>query len=340
MQKTRKLSVIAAAVFLLIMILDSKTALSGAIQGVSLCIYTVVPALFPLFVLSNYITQSMTGTRIRFIQKAASVCGVPCGGESIFLIGLIGGYPVGAQCIKKAYDNGSITKDDACRLLGFCNNAGPAFIFGMASGLFASKWIPWILWLIQILSAIITGILLPQKRKYSIHNQNYIEMSFVSSMRQSIFAMANICGWVILFCVVSTFLTKWLLWYFPVEICVIFNGIIELVNGCRSLNMIQSESLRLILCASFLSAGGLCVYMQTMSVVGELGIKSYTEGKLIQTLISLIISIIVVLILFPGNEGLVVPLIVILTIFIIIMAFFKKSVAFAGRMIYNTKKSL
>ena len=42
----------AAGAAMLMLILDGRTALTGAAEGIDLCIRTVIPALFPFFVLS------------------------------------------------------------------------------------------------------------------------------------------------------------------------------------------------------------------------------------------------------------------------------------------------
>lgn len=328
MRPGKKIKMLLTSIAMLAIILDSKTAISGATQGVQMCIYTVIPALFPLLVLATYLTNALCGLSLKTVQKIAHICGVPEGGESLLLVGLIGGYPVGAQCIYKAYQNGSLNQYDARRMLGFCSNAGPAFIFGMAGALFQSFWIPWILWLIQILSAMITGYLLPGKRSYRISPQNMNNTNFLQVMQNAVHAMAQICGWVVLFQLLITMLTKWVLWYFPVEIQVLIGGLLELVSGCSSLHIIDSEVLRMILCAAFLSGGGICVCMQTVSVTGDLGIASYLKGKVIQAVFGALLACFVAGILFPGNEFLLLSVLCIPLIFLVKWRFQKISVAF------------
>lgn len=336
----KKVVVGAAAVAMLTIILDSRTALTGAMQGVNLCVYTVIPSLFPLFMFSHYLTYALSGTSFACMRYIAQLCGVPKGGESLLVVGLIGGYPVGAQCIKNLYDKKVLSKNDSERLLGFCSNAGPAFIFGMVSTLFTSHWIPWLIWIIQIFSALITGILLPGKRRYSISYNQQSSSGIITSLQQSIRALANVCGWVILFRMFGVMITKWFLWLLPVPVQVIFNGVIELVNGCNALRMIPNEAVKMILCTTFLSFGGICVCMQTMSVVGTLGIRSYLKGKLLQTVISGILAAVAVGIIFPGNKWMLTTALLLLSLLICWKQIFKKSVAFRREMIYNTKKSL
>ena len=54
---------------LLVLILDAKAALIGARDGVNLCIYTVVPSLFPFLVLSVLISSNTGGEGIGVLLK-------------------------------------------------------------------------------------------------------------------------------------------------------------------------------------------------------------------------------------------------------------------------------
>ena len=51
MRKKQLWTGIAASMGMLVLILDGKTALEGARQGIELCLRTVVPSLFPFFLL-------------------------------------------------------------------------------------------------------------------------------------------------------------------------------------------------------------------------------------------------------------------------------------------------
>ena len=53
MEKRKWIVSLAAAAGILVLILDSRTALAGAAQGLSLCLKTVIPSLFPFIFLSG-----------------------------------------------------------------------------------------------------------------------------------------------------------------------------------------------------------------------------------------------------------------------------------------------
>ena len=281
---------IAASLGMLILILDGKTAVMGARDGLELCLRTVIPSLFPFFVLSNLLTTAFTGQRLSLFQPVATLCGVPRGGESLLITGFLGGYPVGAQAVTGVYRAGQISKAEAERLLAFCNNAGPAFLFGMSAALFPQRRAAVLLWGIHILSAVFTAVLLPAEESPALTLSGGKRANLTDAMQNSVRVMAYVCGWVILFRILIEFLERWVLWLLPVSAQVGITGLLELTNGCCALAAVASEPLRFVMCSTMLAAGGLCVTMQTLSVTEGLSVRFYFLGKGMQILFSLLLS--------------------------------------------------
>lgn len=330
---------IAAAISFIVLILDAKTAFSGALEGVKLCTQALIPSLFPFFILSMVLTSTLTGQRIPFFAPIGRLCGMPRGSESLLLVGLLGGYPVGAQSISQAYARGQLTGKDAHRLLGFCSNAGPAFLFGMVAGQFSSMSASWVLWGIHILSALLTAILLPGKSAECVTMPLQKPMKVSQALEKSVRVMATVCGWVILFRIVVAFFARWFLWLLPSWAQTTLIGAMELANGCCSLAAIEPEGLRFVITAGLLSMGGLCVAMQTVTVTEGLGTGLYFPGKLVQTLISLAIAGLLQYGLFPEQPVNALPWSIFSAVLVAILAaamnFPKKAVAFPGKVVYN-----
>lgn len=281
---------IAAALGVAILILDSKTALIGAQEGITMCIQTVIPSLFPFFLLSILLTTSLMGRRLKILRPICRLCRIPEGAESILIAGFLGGYPVGAQCISQAFEAGQLSSDDAKRLLAFCNNCGPAFLFGMAAAMFGQWWEPWVLWLIHIVSAVLVGILIPGSPRACAAPAPR-SVSAVEALDRAVRIMAGVCGWVIMFRILITFSQRWFLWCLPQEYQIFISGLLELSNGCIALYDIDDIYLRFILCSGFLAFGGLCVTMQTLSVTSARLDKSlYFPGKVLQCCVSLLLA--------------------------------------------------
>ncbi len=303
---------------MLILILDGKTAMTGTREGLELCLKTVIPSLFPFFLLSNQMTRSLMGSRLSILRPLASLCGIPEGGEFLLITGFLGGYPVGAQSVANVFREGQLSKEEAERMLGFCNNAGPAFLFGMAAALFPQKRMAWLLWLIHMLSAVFTSMLLPTGEHQNRIVSRESTPSLSEAMHTGVQTMAYVCGWVIIFRVVIAFLARWVLWLLPLSAQVGIMGLLELTNGCCALAVINSIPLRFVLCAGMLAAGGLCVTMQTVSVTNGLSLNYYFLGKTMQVFFSLILSC-------AWTEGIFLPVLTAMLLFVGILRKSKKS---------------
>ena len=294
MSKRSKLTAVLSAGGLFLIILDGKTALSAATEGIELCLRSVIPALFPFFVLSNLLTGTVLGTEIAFLNSLCRWLRVPKGAESLVVTGFLGGYPVGAQCVANAWRKGQLSKTDAERMLSFCNNPGPSFLFGILGPILSANH-AWLLWAILILSGATVSLLIPAEPG-TMRKQYRKQISLSESVQQSVRVMATVCGWIVLFRICIGFWDRWILWALPLPCRVAVMGFLELTNGCLELSTISNEGLRFILCAAMLGFGGICVTMQTVSVTQGLDLRLYFHGKCLQSAISTVFSCL----LFPG----------------------------------------
>ncbi len=279
----KKAALAFAAGAMLLLILDSRQGMLSAGQGVEICVKTVVPSLFPFFVLSIYLTGAMEpGSFTAPLERLFRCPG--CGG--ILLTGLLGGYPVGAQAACQAYQSRAISKEQAQRLLWFCSQAGPSFLFGMAAAQFPVGKYGWLLWGVQLLSAWSVSALVPGMQTQGTGIKN-TPLTLAQAMKRAISAMASVCGWVVLFRVVIGFCQRWFLWLLPQWTQILLCGLLEITNGCLMLQAVENIAVRFLLGVVMLNFGGLCVLMQTLSVTPGLDIRHYVRGKLLQTLCAL-----------------------------------------------------
>ncbi len=342
--KNRILTGITASICMLMLILDAKTALSGAQASLELCYRTVIPSLFPFVVISIVISGNLTGIRMRILRPIGKLCGMPAGSESLLFLGLLGGYPVGAQGVYNAFNNKSIRKEDARRLLGFCSNAGPAFIFGMMGGLFQQYSASWALWGIHILSAIAVGCILPQKSSSGCRLSRQPPLTVPQALEKGIRTICGICGWIVLFRILIAFCQRWFLWFIPktLQICLI--SVLELANGCNEMYSVVNQGMRFVLCSGILAFGGICVLMQTHSVTADLGWGMYFPGKIMQTVISVLLATFVQRFLFSEADQCPISIGIYVIMLLIGLAIFtalllkKIVVAFFGRLMYNNRK--
>ena len=309
MEWKRSLTGLAAAAGLLTMIFDSKLALEGARSGMELCTKTVIPSLFPFFILSMTFTTALGEHVSAPVQKIASFLGIPKNAASILLPSVLGGYPVGAKCIGDLYLRKMLSRKDAERLLAFCSNAGPSFLFGMVSCFFPERIMCWKLWLIHLISAVLTAVSIPGNKTADLMPKTDRQPANGTIILSAAKAMCMVCCWVILFRTMIGFLHSWILWAFPQWLRVFLIGILELTNGCCELSEVTDVNLRFILCSCMLSLGGICVAFQTASVTKGLSLTYYIKGKFLQTVFSFLLSCAVIKeMIFPAAIAMALPM--------------------------------
>ncbi len=343
-EKQTRCTLIFAAIAMVVLILDTKTALQGAADGINICLRTVIPSLLPFLFLSCLLSSALPSVNTVLLRPVGKLCGIPSGSEGILLLGLLGGYPVGAQAVTDAYKRKELSAPSARRMLGFCSNAGPAFIFGMLGTVFTSKAAPWLLWLIHIVSAIVVGAVLPRCEVTSHTSGASGALTAPQALERSARSMANICGWVIIFRVLLSIFDRWAFWALPPNVRLAIVGVMELSNGCCELSGVSQEGVRFVFASVFLALGGACVGMQTASVCRELGCGMYFPGKALQGLLSLLLATVMQALLFDRENRLVLSpamyLVMLLgaCIYIAVLRAPKKVVAFRRQMLYNSCK--
>lgn len=295
MKQPRSILLLCAAIMMAALIIDSPTALSGAAQGVQLCIHTVIPSLFPFFVVCNLIIGGLSRKKHKILAPLEQLLGIPNGAGDLVIMGLLGGYPIGAQCIAQRFRNKKISKEQAQRMLGFCCNAGPAFLFGIGSTLFPEKWVCWILWAIHLFSAFLVSLLIPKGATASCAGTVSKPLSVTQALQNAVRSMGLICGWIVFFRTIIHFCNRWVLFLMPGNCQLLFTGLLELTNGCCDLADISSLGLRMQLFSLFLGFGGFCVFLQTCSMLDGTGlsISSYFFGKLGQSSLSFFLCVLV-----------------------------------------------
>ncbi len=306
--------VLALSVYALIFY--SKASAAAARDGLNLCFNVIIPSLFPFFVASSLIVELGFADKIgRFFEPVMkplfNISGV-C--AAAFALGFIGGYPVGAKTAISLYKCGSISKDEAERLLSFCNNSGPAFIFGVVgAGIFSSSMIGLLLYSAHVVSSVLVGVIFRSwgtsgGRRQAPKSIRVTAVDYSSAFTQSVTgsfgSMLNISAFVIFFAVIikllfasgaipqaASFLAFLLsplgldrLWCER-----LLTGIIELTSGVWSLNEVAGELKSAITMAAFmLGWAGLSVHCQVLSFISGSGlsVKSYILGKFLHAGIS------------------------------------------------------
>lgn len=311
---------------MLILILDSKTAMEGVSDGIGLCTRSVIPSLFPFLVLSSLLTEALRHVCLPAPNVLCGIFRIPANALPVVLLGFLGGYPSGAQAAARSVADGSISRENSRNLLAFCSNAGPSFLFGMGSAIFPNRWMSWTLWGIHMVSALLVAQCFPCQPEDRCVSKTHSGGTISQAMERCTRVMAMICGWVLLFRVLLRFCDKWILWFFPDWLRILLFGILELSNGICELGRLESIRLRFVLFSAMLGFGGLCVTMQTYTVAKELDTSCYLPGKLLQGLISAMLAASV----FSREMA---TLTIACILFLLLLR--KKGIAFGNKLMYN-----
>ncbi len=274
-----------------LMLVHPEATVRYAKASMALCTDVLYPSLFPFFVCSGLLVYSGF---CECIAKLFSPIMKPLfcingSGAAAFVLGIISGYPIGAEVACKLYQSGSISKNECERLLAFCNNSGPLFILGsVGAAMYHSPKIGAMLYFVHILAALSVGIILrffskkeeaeaPTKKSAADIPLSEI---FTKALQGSVKSIMTVCGCVVFFAVVSNLIADMIpknSWR------TLFLAIAELASGIKTISdSALSEGMKIILSAAAAGFAGLCVHLQVMSVANGKGLslRLYITGKL------------------------------------------------------------
>ena len=298
------------------LLLWPEQAVAAARDGLRLCGNVIVPSLFPFFVLSSLVVELGLSRYLgqlfqRFMVPLFRVNGA-C--ASALALGFVGGYPVGARTAIALYRSGQCTKTETERLLAFCNNSGPAFIFGVVgAGIFHSGPAGLLLYLTHVAASLAVGLLFrfykPHDGPVSPRGSGSVQFqtgnagaAFTRSVTGALSGILNICAFVICFTVILRLLTLCGALDLAAEVLAflfrplgmdriwarrLLTGVVELSSGVTALSG-GAISGRLSMAAFMLGWAGLSVHCQVLAFLGDSGLSmgTYLSGKLLHGILS------------------------------------------------------
>ena len=275
---------------------------AAAREAVGLCLQTVIPSLFPFFVVSSLLVELGAGELLGWLLRGMMrpLFGLGRGGAAALALGALGGYPVGARTLGELYRRGEVSREEAEQLLAFCNNSGPGFILGICGGaVFRSAEVGIWLYLIHIAAALMTGILLRRNIPFAAaaplrrrENPRFAAV-FPLAVGRAFAGIGNVCSFVILFAVPGRLLGT-LPAMRAASPCVrsVLCGAVELTGGITAL---PCSAAGFVCCALLLGWGGASVHAQTLAVLdgSGLSVRRYFIGKALHAALSAAIAAIV-----------------------------------------------
>lgn len=294
--KTIRLPLCLGLCGMLVWFLADGDAVRAAVsEALALCAKSVIPAMFPFLVVSGLLISLGFGEWLSpalagFMERLFHLPGTA--GAAV-LLGLVGGYPIGARTAAALCRAGRLTKEETCRLLTFCNNANPAFFLGvLGAGVFQSSRTGLYLWLIHVLSALLTGMLLgrtvshPGRRSIppAIPASPGLARLWVEAVGAALQGILSVCAFVTIFYVLTRPLAA-----LPGIWGTLTVGLTELFSLIPRLRPNQGG---FILAAGCSGWGGLSVLCQTAAMLEGTGLplSPCVKGKAVQGLISVLLA--------------------------------------------------
>ncbi len=187
----------------------------GIRNGLLLLGENIIPSLFPFMVLSGYVRGSTaTDFAANHLHKISNIFfRVNSYGLIAVIMGLLGGYPIGAKTTAEFLRDGKLSLKEAQRVMLWCVNPGPSFVITSVGTFMAGSYARGI---IMYLSCVLTSLsigffygILCRFAKVESQPAKTFPITdkhlFIKAVTDGSRGMLSICGWVLIFCGASSF---------------------------------------------------------------------------------------------------------------------------------------
>ena len=310
MLKNHVVSVLCAGLLVLLSscAADCADAVRNALQ---LCIFSVVPSLFPFFAVSSLAVSCGLAHDLGRLcaPLMRTVFHLPGCGAAALILGFLGGYPSGVRMASACFHAGLCSEQQAQDIACVCNNTGPAFLIGMCGGgLFGSVRIGVFLYGIHVLSALTAAYLL--RPKTCPHEDTAslpapvlsFSRALIDTVRSAGVSCLMVSAFVLFFSVILQLLQKTAVLHTismiaaPYFSCMgltaqgtqsFLCGLIELTQGLSGLTSCAGTTVARLTAVCFLCAfGGISVLFQTAAAAQPLHISRCIGVKCLHALLA------------------------------------------------------
>lgn len=271
------LSVLLILLYISMLFAYSEESALGVEKALKLSADVLVPSLFPFMAACSFLCLSGALMRENKLYAFLSekLFSLSKNAFPVFIISLIGGYPVGAGCVDTLYKKGSISQYEASECLKFSVNPSPSFvIMSVGAGMLKSTKAGALMYSSIVLSSLTVGIVTrlfrksTQEKNVTVNGSSPYSFSsaFVGAVKDSTLSIIYICAFVVLFFSLSEMLCS-----VPLnsQLKMFLRCILEVTNGA----LLVSEKFSLPHLTALLSFGGLCTLFQVVNAVSHMGIS-------------------------------------------------------------------
>lgn len=328
-KKKSNIVFILCAIFVMAMLIyKPQVYMASFSRGLYMFGISVLPSLFPFFVLTKVLTDAGGTGFSKFFKKPVKfLFKLPPSAGYIFMLSILSGYPVGAKLTADFYKKGLIDEHEAKRISSFCSTSGPFFILGtVGASMLVSIPSGIIILTAHILSSLVCGLIFarrkPKKENTNADittlnmqlNSTSTDFNMADTIFDSVKSILLVGGFICIFyMVIDIFLNTGVLMpldFLLNKIFSLFNipkdfstgftsGLIEITRGCIEIASLKLElKTSTVLCCGLISSGGLCINMQAYAFLSKCKISALTffGFKFVHMIISMVLCFLLCLI--------------------------------------------
>lgn len=291
-------ALISIVIFLIPCVLSvfiPRTVAFFAVEGLKLCINSIVPSLFPFMVITQILSRTgivytagscVSGILSPLLGISRNLCGA-------VLIGAVGGFPNGAHAVGLAYKDGCCTKRQAERAVALCNNCSLIYICTIAGSIILGSVKAGLILLISevlsviVISAITRFSIKPAKDNHSPlyrRTKEKLYSTICRSITESGYNTLNMCSYIVFFYIISGLISELVVSNTAAKALV--KGLLEMSGGVELCRFIGFP-LNYVICSAILGFSGISVIFQVCDVCEKycISAKEFVFSRLLNAVL-------------------------------------------------------
>lgn len=317
LKKSKIYAVLFSIFMIILIIMFPDISNRGISQGLVIAANVIIPSLFPFLVCVLMLIKSRIRVHSDFLNKVLyKLFGHNFDMFLVFVLSMLGGYPVGAKLINELYNQEIINDKTANLMLSYCVNAGPALVVSIVGNAFNSKAIGMLLLAAHLLSSLVIAFFNAKEIKKQhinyTHKENILN-SFsdiiVESVTDASESIIGICSYVILFSSINSYIDFFFSNVKIVKYIALLTEVTSAVIKCKNV----------YLSSFLLGLSGISIWCQLFSITKKIKINKlrFIISRLIHGIISLIFTKILI------------------SVFKIKLSTYSNNINFAGKLLYT-----
>ncbi len=263
-------------ILIVLCLIEPKNTVEITNQTIFLWAKNVLPTLLPFFIISKYMLNLGADKFFsKLFKPITSFLSLPSTSAFSIFISVLCGFPLGSRIVEDVYKN-SPNKEYFANV---CYSASSVFILStVGNGILFSGQDGVALFIINLCTFFIFVILTKPKTLCEAE----LNVKHGEPVSESVTAIFNVCGNMILFSLISSLFTRFIKNKFWAAI---ISGIFEFTSGIKALSNFSSDT-SLPLISFLLSFGGLCVIFQCFSQLKNINRTKFILNRILCGIIS------------------------------------------------------